>query len=68
MTFAQSLVRPKEFIIYLKAHLSADSFAHIPLPEEPNPYLRQADPDAIPDIYDIPIGLVNQVLFHGNES
>lgn len=28
-----------------------------------NPYLRFASADAIPEIYDIPIGLVNRVLY-----
>ncbi|KAF8583272.1 PIG-P [Ramaria rubella] len=40
-----------------------DSYAHVPLPDQPNPYLRQADPDSVPEMYDLPIGLVNQVLF-----
>lgn len=28
-----------------------------------NPYLRFAAPDAVPEIYDLPIGLVNRVLY-----
>ncbi|KAF8343087.1 PIG-P [Cantharellus anzutake] len=28
-----------------------------------NPYLRHALPDAVPEIYDIPIGMVNRVLY-----
>ncbi|KAF8518417.1 PIG-P-domain-containing protein [Hysterangium stoloniferum] len=40
-----------------------DSYAHVPAQGQPNPYLRQADPDALPELYDIPIGLVNRVLF-----
>ncbi|KAF9485123.1 PIG-P-domain-containing protein [Pholiota conissans] len=29
-----------------------------------NPYLASAQPDAIPELYDIPIGMVNRVLYH----
>ena len=28
-----------------------------------NPYLASAEPNAIPELYDIPIGLVNSVLY-----
>ncbi|KAH9171404.1 PIG-P-domain-containing protein [Lactarius sanguifluus] len=30
---------------------------------KPNPYLTYARPDSIPEAYDIPIGLVNRVLY-----
>nr|GAT46116.1 predicted protein [Mycena chlorophos] len=30
---------------------------------EPNPYLAYARPEKIPDIYDLPIGLVNRVAY-----
>lgn len=30
---------------------------------ETSPYARFASPDAIPELYDIPIGLVNRVLY-----
>ena len=30
---------------------------------EMNPYLSSATPDAIPELYDIPIGLVNCFLY-----
>lgn len=29
-----------------------------------NPYLASASPGAIPELYDIPIGIVNRVLYH----
>ena len=29
-----------------------------------NPYLASASPRAIPELYDIPIGMVNRVLYH----
>ena len=31
--------------------------------QSPNPYLASASPDAIPELYDIPIGLVNRILY-----
>lgn len=40
-----------------------DSHAHYPKREEGNPYVRQANSDALPELYDIPIGTVNRVLF-----
>jgi hypothetical protein len=32
----------------------------------PNPYLAYAPPNAVPEAYDIPIGLVNRVLYDTN--
>ncbi|KAI1782975.1 PIG-P-domain-containing protein [Ganoderma leucocontextum] len=33
---------------------------------KPNPYLAHARPDAIPELYDIPLGMVNRVVYgHG---
>jgi phosphatidylinositol glycan class P protein len=32
----------------------------------PNPYLAYARPNAIPEAYDLPIGLVNRVLYDHN--
>lgn len=29
-----------------------------------NPYIASAQPNAIPEIYDIPIGLVNRIVYH----
>ncbi|TCD63493.1 hypothetical protein EIP91_005352 [Steccherinum ochraceum] len=40
-----------------------DSRAVLPGPDEPNPYLLQARSNAIPELYDIPIGLVNRVVY-----
>ncbi|KIJ36321.1 hypothetical protein M422DRAFT_34286 [Sphaerobolus stellatus SS14] len=40
-----------------------DSHAHVPRPHEENPYLVQANPDALPEQYDLPLGLVNRVLY-----
>lgn len=48
------------------AHL--DSHAYIPSSTSHNPYLLQADPDALPEMYDLPIGVVNEVLFRRNEG
>ena len=43
----------------------ADSRAHLPDVDaaSSNPYLAHARPDAIPIMYDIPIGLVNRVVY-----
>ena len=69
MTFVRSPVRFQgAYCRFLRPIFTADSFAHVPLPDEPNPYLRQADPDAIPEMFDIPIGLVNQVLFQHRDE
>ncbi|KAH9031696.1 PIG-P [Lactarius pseudohatsudake] len=40
-----------------------DSRAQYPDASNPNPYLTYARPDSIPEAYDIPIGLVNRVLY-----
>ncbi|KAK7044837.1 PIG-P-domain-containing protein [Favolaschia claudopus] len=41
-----------------------DSRAHLPpINPERNPYLQYADPATVPDLYDIPIGLVNRVCY-----
>jgi len=40
-----------------------DSRGQYPDVSGPNPYLAYARPDAIPEAYDIPIGLVNRVLY-----
>ncbi|KAI0346409.1 PIG-P-domain-containing protein [Trametopsis cervina] len=41
-----------------------DSKAHLPDADaSPNPYLAHARPNAIPAMYDIPIGLVNRVVY-----
>jgi phosphatidylinositol N-acetylglucosaminyltransferase subunit P len=29
-----------------------------------NPYVASASPGAVPEVYDIPIGMVNRVLYH----
>jgi len=42
-----------------------DSKAHIPdASQNPNPYYAHAHHAAIPEMYDIPISLVNRVLYH----
>jgi phosphatidylinositol glycan class P protein len=41
----------------------ADSRAQYPDASNPNPYLTYARLDSIPEAYDIPIGLVNRVLY-----
>ncbi|KAJ6487744.1 PIG-P-domain-containing protein [Mycena sanguinolenta] len=41
-----------------------DSRAHLPpVNRERNPYFQYANPDVVPDLYDIPIGLVNRVCY-----
>ncbi|CCL98228.1 uncharacterized protein FIBRA_00222 [Fibroporia radiculosa] len=47
------------------SHISTitDSRAHLPPPDVPSPYLAHAHPNAIPEMYDIPIGLVNRVIY-----
>ncbi|THH32629.1 hypothetical protein EUX98_g1562 [Antrodiella citrinella] len=40
-----------------------DSRASLPAADEPNPYLLNACENAIPELYDIPIGLVNRVVY-----
>jgi len=40
-----------------------DSRGQYPDVSGPSPYLVYARPDAIPEAYDIPIGLVNRVLY-----
>ncbi|KAJ7359626.1 PIG-P-domain-containing protein [Mycena albidolilacea] len=41
-----------------------DSRAHLPpINRERNPYLQYASPGVVPDLYDIPIGLVNRVCY-----
>ena len=43
---------------------ATDSKAHLPDADGgPNPYIAYARPDAIPVMYDMPIGLVNRVLY-----
>lgn len=40
-----------------------DAKAHFPAPDAPNPYLRDKGSNAVPEPYDIPIGVVNRVLY-----
>ncbi|KAI0916028.1 hypothetical protein AcV5_003481 [Taiwanofungus camphoratus] len=40
-----------------------DSKAHLPAINTPNPYLAHAQSNAIPEMYDIPIGIVNRVVY-----
>lgn len=51
----------------LKHLLETDSLVALPSSEVDganNPYLTSASPHAIPELYDIPIGMVNRVLYH----
>ncbi|KAF8174070.1 PIG-P [Pholiota molesta] len=43
-----------------------DSRIALPSPEDGdhNPYMASAEDDFIPELYDIPIGMVNRVLYH----
>ncbi len=45
---------------------ATDSKAYLPDADAPNPYFAHARPDAIPVMYDMPIGLVNRVLYGGS--
>ncbi|KAG9309950.1 PIG-P-domain-containing protein [Chiua virens] len=40
-----------------------DTKGHLPGLTTPNPYLKHADPSVIPELYDIPIGIVNRILY-----
>ncbi|KAG6377347.1 PIG-P-domain-containing protein [Boletus reticuloceps] len=40
-----------------------DSKGHLPELITPNPYLKHADTSIVPELYDIPIGIVNRVLY-----
>ncbi|KIJ14713.1 hypothetical protein PAXINDRAFT_78819 [Paxillus involutus ATCC 200175] len=40
-----------------------DSKGHLPAPDASNPYLRHAGASTVPELYDIPIGIVNRVLY-----
>lgn len=49
--------------------MDLDMHAHFPVPDsKPNPYLSAASPRAIPEMYDIPIGFVNRVLYDRNQN
>jgi len=45
-----------------------DSRAHVPPAGPPNPFLKHADPNAIPELYDIPIGMFNRVAYGPKKS
>ena len=45
-----------------------DSRAHLPPPDARNPYFKHADPRTVPELYDIPIGLVNRVLYECDQE
>lgn len=50
---------------------SVDGYAILPDVtdrEANNPYLRFALPDSVPEIYDIPIGMVNRVLYFDKDE
>ncbi|KAN0084099.1 PIG-P domain containing protein [Tylopilus felleus] len=40
-----------------------DVKGHLPSLVTPNPYPKQADTSIVPELYDIPIGIVNRVLY-----
>ena len=40
-----------------------DAKGHLPGLATPNPYLKHADVSIVPELYDIPIGIVNRVLY-----
>ena len=53
------------FVFFFRSRIFylADSRAQYPDASHPNPYSKYARPDSIPEAYDIPIGLVNRVLY-----
>ncbi len=55
-------IRPQPF------ENATDSKALLPDADEPNPYLAYASPNAVPEMFDIPIGLVNRVLYAQREE
>ncbi len=49
--------------------MALDSRSHyLPVCEGKQGYTPFAHPDAVPELYDIPIGLVNRVLYHDEAS
>lgn len=40
-----------------------DDKGYLPRLATPNPYLKHADTTIAPELYDIPIGIVNRVLY-----
>ena len=44
--------------------LKTDSHIAFPSDGMYNPYFSSASENAIPELYDIPIGIVNRVLYH----
>jgi phosphatidylinositol glycan class P protein len=50
-------------LFFLINRFLTDARAQYPDATNPNPYLAYARPDSIPEAYDIPIGLVNRVLY-----
>ncbi|KAJ7599052.1 PIG-P [Mycena floridula] len=46
--------------------LSAITDSRVHYPDQDYPYFAHSQPDAIPELYDIPIGLVNRVMYVKN--
>lgn len=60
-----SSVNSPQSLIHVLYLLSLDSFVHIPSSDRTsNVYLTSTDKNSIPELYDIPIGMVNRVLYH----
>lgn len=49
--------------VFFDGAFLTDARAQYPDATKRNPYLVYARPDSIPEAYDIPIGLVNRVLY-----
>jgi phosphatidylinositol N-acetylglucosaminyltransferase subunit P len=48
---------------------SPDRYAHFPVPEkQENPYLAHRRSDAVPVPYDIPLGMVNRILYRRDST
>ena len=55
---------PQLKLVRLNTKFNAtDSRAHLPPAGGENLYIKHAKPDAIPEMYDIPIGMVNRVIY-----
>jgi hypothetical protein len=47
---------------------ATDTQAHLADPSGPSPYVAAVEPNAIPVMYDVPIGLVNRIMYSGRSA
>lgn len=59
-------------VLELTPSCATDPKAHLPEladdPHAPSPYVSAAQPGAVPLMYDVPIGLVNRVMYSGRST